>query len=65
MSIKVSNRIMAHTMKRISTMTDKALTTRIYKMTNPEKLEAMRSACSQLGMRKLAKLAKEKLEFSF
>ena len=63
MKIQVSNRIMQLTMKRISTMTDKSLETRIFKMTNLEKLEAMRCACSQLGMRKLAVLAKEKLEF--
>jgi len=61
--MKISKAVMEKTMLRISTMNEKALETRIYKMTNPEKLEAFRVVAWQLGMRKLSTLAKEKLAF--
>ena len=61
--MKISNAIMEKTMLRISTMSEKALETRVFKMTNPEKLEAFQIVAWQLGMRKLSKLAKEKLAF--
>ena len=61
--MNVPNKVMEHTMMRIATMDDKALEKRIYKMTNLQKLEAMRIACWGLGKRKLSLLAKQEIDF--
>ena len=62
-NVSVPNKVMEHTMLRISTMTDEQLEKRIYKMTNLQKLEAMRIACWGLGKRKLSFLAKQEIDF--
>ena len=60
----LTNKMMEHTLHRISTMTDKQLEQRIDQMLNPKKLAAMVHCCNQLGMRKLAAYAKEALSWA-
>jgi hypothetical protein len=65
LSKKVTERMLLHEMKRFGYMTEKQLITRIYKITNPVKLEALRQWARTVGENKLAKLAQEKRDFMY
>lgn len=61
--MRISEEAMEHELMRFTSMTLKQLETRLMKITNPVKLEAFRKTAYMVGERKLAALAKEKIEF--
>ena len=65
LSSQITDRILDHEAMRFTKMTIKQLTTRLYKITKPVKLEAFRVTAEVMGLRKLAKIAKEKRDFMY
>lgn len=65
LSKKVTERMLLHEMKRFGYMTEKQLVSRVYRITNPVKLEAFRQWASIVGEPKLARLAREKRGFMY
>ena len=60
MDSKVTIAMMEKEFTRFNTMTDKQLMTRLFKITNPVKMEAFRQVALAFGLRKLARDAAEK-----
>jgi len=56
-------KVMKHEAKRFASMTHKQLTTRLYKLTNMEKLDAFVDFAELFGYNDLADLAREKIDF--
>ena len=56
-------KVMKHEAKRFASMTHKQLTTRLFKLTNMEKLNAFVDFAEMFGYNDLADLAIEKIEF--
>ena len=62
---KVTMSIFDHELNRFYFMDIEQLTERLWKITNPVKLEAFRQAALQFKLRKLARLAREKRDFMY
>lgn len=56
-------KVMKHEAKRFASMTHKQLTTRLYKLTNVEKLDAFVDFAEMFGYNDLYELAIEKIAF--
>ena len=56
-------KVMKHEAKRFASMTHKQLTTRLYKLTNMEKLDAFVDFAEMFGYNDLYELAIEKIAF--
>lgn len=59
----MTTKVMKHEAKRFAIMTHKQLTTRLYKLTNAEKLDAFVDFAEMFGYYDLADLAREKIDF--
>lgn len=59
----MTEKVMKHEAKRFASMTHKQLITRLYKLTNAEKLDAFVDFAIMFGYDDLADLATEKIAF--
>jgi len=63
LNAKITEKVWDKETDRFATMTEKQLKTRLFKITNPVKMEAFRQVAKQYGYRKLSRLAAEKRNF--